>query len=307
MKNAPIVAVETVASDQRAAAQSYINWPSIIAGSFIAAATLLVLMPFGAAIGLSLTSAIPGQGTSAGTVAWLAIIWFAFMHLYSVGLGGYVTGRLRPVVAGAKVEEIRFRDGISGLVMWGLGIIVSMTLVFSTIANVAGGAASTASQALGPAVSSAIQAAAPSLSADYLTDVFLRGQVQPGATNSATPRSDADVRAEIGRVLANGAANGDVTDDDRRYIAGLITQRTGAPEAEALARVNTTIARAKQIKDTAAAKAKETAEAVRKSTASAAFWMTLLSLLTGVAAWYFAQLGGQHRDENRYGAYFGSK
>jgi hypothetical protein len=302
MQTAPITSVTDVhANDQSSiAAPSYINWTAIAAGSFIAAATLLVLIPFGAAIGLSMTSAKPGEGASASTLSWMAIIWFALMHLYSAGVGAYITGRLRPPVSGGNIDETRFRDGISGLVMWGIGIIVSTLFVLASVMGAAGTVATTASQTLAPIASAAAQSASPAIGIDYVTDMFLRGTAQSGAPANAAARSDGEIRAEIGRMMATSLSTGDVSEDDRRYIAALISQRTGLAEADARSRVNDTIARAKQTRDIAADKAKAVAEATRKTVASAAFWMTVLSLMTGVAAWYFAQLGGQHRDENRY-------
>jgi hypothetical protein len=280
---------------------SFVNWASIAAGSFIAAATLLVLMPFGAAVGLSMTSVNSGQGASASTIGWLAITWFALTHVYSAGLGGYVTGRLRPTVGKAKVDEVRFRDGMGGLIMWAVGIIVSTTFMASVLANVVGTAATTARQALEPVAAIAARGVAPNVSPEYLTDLFLRGSPQAAATPA---RTDADIRAEVGRVMATGAVNGEVSDDDRRYLATVVAQRTGLSEADARIRVNEAFARANQLRDAAQSRAKEAAETARKATASAAFWMTILSLMTGVAAWYFAQLGGRHRDEGRYGISF---
>jgi hypothetical protein len=302
MQTAPI----TVSRDNiTPTAVPYLSWTSIAAGSLLAAATLLILMPFGASIGLGMTSVTSADGASAATVGWFAIFWFAAVHLYSVASGAYVAGRLRPKLTTLKAGEVEFRDGMSGIVMWAIGVVISTTVMVSALTGATSSATSAISRLVGPAVATAAQSAAqsatPGLSSEYVTDLFLR--TGPGQSSAAavTPRSDADVRAEISRVIAGAAAAGDMSEEDRRYVAGLIASRTGLSETDARNRVNDTVARAKQAKDDAIAKGKAAAESARKLAASAAFWMTVLAFLTGITAWYMAIMGGRHRESDLYG------
>ena len=223
------------------------------------------------------------------------MLWLAFMYLYAISSGAYVTGRLHPKVADAKVEEVEFRDGINGVVMWGVGMIVSALFTIFSLTAAVGTVASTVGPAVGAAASTAASAAAPH--ADYFADLFLRSTT---AAPGATPRSDTEVRAEIGRILAAGVYAGKLTDGDRQYLATLVGRATGLPEAEARTRVDANIAEATRLRNEAAAKAQAAAEAARKLAAQAGFWVAVLSLLSGIAAWYSAQLGGRHRDAGRY-------
>ena len=113
-------------------------------------------------------------------------------------------------------------------------------------------------------------------------------------------KSDADVRAEIGRILAASAASGSVSDQDKQYLATLVAQRTGLSENDAKARVDEGIKRVTEIKDQAVAKAQAAAEAAWKGASQAAFWTVILSLLSAIAAMYAARLGGRHRDEGMF-------
>ncbi|MDZ4843456.1 MAG: hypothetical protein SH859_15125 [Hyphomicrobium aestuarii] len=275
---------------------AYLNWSSILAGSVLLAATLMVLTPFGAAIGLSMTSAYTGQGASGTTIGILAIFWFAFVHLYAAGVGGYVAGRLRPVAGDGNADEVAFRDGMNGLVVWAVGIVLSMVVLMLGLMSAAQTAATTSAIAMAPAMANAMPASnSATLSPEYVTDLFLRPVGQ--ATPAPTPRSPEDVRAEIGRIVATGVVSGDLAEGERQYLSTLIARQSGLSQADATARVNETITRMKQTRDEAAARARAAAEAARQTTAMAMFWMTLLSLLTGAAAWYAAQMGGRHRND----------
>lgn len=287
--------------------REYLSWPAILAGNAVAGGFILVLLPLGIAAGLSMTSVYAGQSASGSTIGALAIFWLAFVYLFSVSAGAYVAGRLRPRINDANLEEIRFRDGMNGFVFWGVGMILSALFTFMTVASAVGTVTQAAGQAAGGIVSGAGAAAAPALSqaspavsTDYLADLFLRSTSNATPPQQANTRSDEDVRAEIGRIMTRSAASGEVDEADKTYLAQLIAQRTGLSEADARARVDQTVKRAVEMRDSAVQQAKSAAEEARKVSARAAFWTAIASLLTGIAAWYAAQLGGRHRDENRY-------
>ena len=54
---------------------SYVDWGAVIAGAVVAAALSLVLLTFGSALGLGLTSLEPGEGVSPLWLAVAAAIW----------------------------------------------------------------------------------------------------------------------------------------------------------------------------------------------------------------------------------------
>jgi len=71
MSDAIVTAPAVTAADER----SYVDWPAIIAGAVVTAAISLVLLTFGSAIGLSLTSAYEGSGISAAGFSIAAALW----------------------------------------------------------------------------------------------------------------------------------------------------------------------------------------------------------------------------------------
>lgn len=278
-----------------------VDWPAIIAGGVIAAGMSFLLLSFGSAVGLAVASPFANEGASAATIGILAVLWFAFSQLYSFAVGGYVAGRLRsPAGDTTDRDEIQFRDGIGGLLVWASALVISAVLVASTAAGVARMAASGAGQAVG----SAATVAAPAVpSADYLTDVFLRTTMSasPTASASALPaQSDADMRAEVGRILSTGVARGQMTDDDKQRLASLISVKSSIPQEEARKRVDDAITKADAVQQDVKRRAQAVAETARSTTSRAAFWATVIMMLTGVAAWYAAKLGGHHRDERTF-------
>lgn len=274
--------------------RQYINWPAVFAGNAITGGLILVMLPLGAAAGLAMTSAYPGNSAAATTLGWTAVLWLAFMYLSSVFAGGYVVGRLRPRVGDSNLDEVYFRDGMNGLVFWGVGMIVSALFTFLTVSSAVG----TATSAVGQAVAGAATSAGNALTAntDYISDLLLRQAPSGGAIPSGQPSSDTELRSQIGRILTAGAASGAVNDQDRQYVAALVAQRTGLSEGDARARVDEGIKRANEMKEQAIATAQATAEGARKAAAQLAFWTALLSLVAGLAAIFAARLGGQHRD-----------
>ena len=281
-----------------AESRQYVSWPAVFAGFAVTGGLILAMLPLGAAAGLAMTSAYPGNSASSTTIGWTAILWLAFMYLFSISAGGYVVGRLRPRLGDAPVNEVRFRDGLNGFVFWGVWMIISALFTFFTVTSAIG----TATSAIGQAAGSAASGAASSLSSvntDYVADILLRSSTGSPAQGT-NPKSDADVRAEIGRILAASAASGSMSDQDKQYLATLIAQRTGLSENDAKARVDEGIKRVTEIKDQAVAKAQAAAEAARKGASQAAFWTAILSLLSAIAAMYAARLGGRHRDEGMF-------
>jgi hypothetical protein len=276
----------------KAATPTSISWAAVFAGNAVTGGLILVMLPLGAAGGLAMTSAYRAESFSGTTIGVAAILWLAFMYLYSISAGGYVVGRLRPKVGDANLHEVRFRDAINGFVFWGVGMIVSALFTFVTLSSAVGTASSAVGQAVGGAASSAVQNVNPS----YVADLMLRTTSNPATPSS--PRSEADVREEIG--LAASSATGQVSDNDKQYLATIVAQKAGLSEADARARVDDGLKRLSDLRDQALAKTKAAAEEARKRASQAAFWTAILSLLSGLAAMFAARLGGQHRDANRY-------
>jgi len=248
---------------------SHVEWGPVFAGALAAAALSFVLLSAAASLGLSLISAYPGH-SYAKTGGTLAALWSLIVTIGSFLLGGYIAGRLRSSWREASADEVAFRDGMHGFLVWSLGIVGGAFLVLLatiTTAQVSADVASTQGDTvLAPA-----------------TDTLLR-------TSPAAPAAAPLDRDDVARVLAISVANGQMTANDRSYLAQAVAQRAGISAADAEKRVDTALADAQRAVETA------------RKTAALTGLLTVSALLVGLAAaWYGAQRGGHNRDHNIWG------
>lgn len=266
-------------------AVSAASWPAIFAGAITAAATTLILVALGSGIGLAAVSPWPHSGASGTTFTVMTAIWLIVIQWVSALLGGYMTGRLRTKWVGMHTDEVFFRDTANGFVTWALATVVGAVLLTSAVATVS----EKGLQAATNVASSATASAAGSLSdsvTPYDVDRLLRA---PGTQKEA---AGADERAEVTRILAEGISTGEVSAEDRDYLAKLVAARTGVSEADAQKRVDNVITAEKA----AALKARQAADAARKAAALASIFMALALLIGAFIASAAAALGGRLRD-----------
>src|SRR4030081_2361782 len=112
----------------------YLEWGPVILGALGATAISLVLLTFGAALGLSVVSPYPYAGISAKGLAVLTGPYVALVTAASFGTGGYLAGRLRapwPKATGPQSTESHFRDGSYGFCVWALGVLLGLVLAVS--------------------------------------------------------------------------------------------------------------------------------------------------------------------------------
>lgn len=121
---------EVMVSDSR------VDWSAIIAGVVLTTAVGLILLAFGAGLGLSITSPYDGEGPNAALYAIAAGLWILWVQLLSFSIGGYVVGRLRPKQPDATPHEVEVRDGLHGLIVWGGGVIIAGLLAFGALGSV---------------------------------------------------------------------------------------------------------------------------------------------------------------------------
>jgi hypothetical protein len=293
--------VDTVADDivrvrggvRAAWAPPAISWGSIFGGAVAAAATALMLLALGSGVGFSSISAWPGRGISATTFGVATAVWLIIVQWLSSALGGYLAGRLRTKSVGLHTDEVFFRDTAHGFLSWATSVVIGVALLAAVTSWAAVEAARGASAVTAEAASAIAQGASEQgggLAADplgYLVDALFRA---PNPANA----NPADTRAEIVRLLATDLKNnGDVPENDKAYLAQLVSARTGLSQAEAEARVNDVITKAKAL----AATARQEADAARKATAYASFFMAFALLIGAFVAAASGALGGQHRDE----------
>lgn len=264
---------------------SYVDWPAIFAGTVLASAIAFVLLTFGSAVGLSLTSAREESGMSLFWIAIVAALWLLWVQISAYLAGGYLTGRLRRRKLDATEHESDMRDGSHGLIVWALGVLVSGLLAFSGI-TAAVSAATSAAGTAAEGVTTAATADEVVGQSGVLIDRFLR----PG-TPGAEPLS-ATERDEIVRVLVSSLTDGTLSDEDRQYLAGVVSVRSGLDQAQAQQRVDALWTQVQQ----AEATARELADRARRIGMVAAFMTAATLLVSAVAAYYGAVLGGNHRD-----------
>jgi hypothetical protein len=288
----------------------YVDWGPIIVGTLGALAITVVLMTFGGALGLSVTSAQPYAGLSAKALAVLAGLYTALVHVASFSAGGYLAGRLRTPWVTSDTVESHFRDGGHGFAVWALGVVLGAVFAFSGVsaalktavgATTAVASAGVAGAAANPQTPGALQQLSTQPT-DYAVDRVL-APAPGGAAPAANTGSRADLAGPIARAFAANANNPQLDARDRAALASLVSQRTGLPQADAEKRVDEAFAELKAAEQ----KARDAADKARKATLIAAFLAAATMAIGAAAACAGAALGARHRDERTLVVLFGSR
>ena len=291
-------AQEELASPESGA--SAVSWGAIIAGAVVASALSLALLMLGAGIGLVSVSPWSNNNVSVTTFGILAAAWFIAVQLFASGVGGYLAGRLRTRWVSVHTDEVYFRDTAHGLIVWGVGAIVTAWLLTSGATSVVSGAAhagGSAMEAAGTAVGAPIaQAVGQAVSSEgssaaYFTDMLFR------ADHPDTSGDPAAARAEVGRILVTDALSGEMPAADKAYVAQVVAARTGLSQADADKRVSEVVEHAKNAKDKAIDTAKAAADAARKTGVYVALWAFISLLIGAFSASFMATIGGRVRDD----------
>jgi len=247
---------------------SYVQWGPAIAGALAAAALAFVLHSFAAAIGLAVASTAPTWRDSSAMLHVLSGIYLVLAAIASFGLGGYIAGRLRTSWDGTA-EETEFRDGTHGLLVWAIGLVLTVLLTAA--------AAQSLTRLAAPAAS------APSVAGEniiaYDLDRLFRAERRPQDADLTYPRSEA------ARIILTSAGHTGMAADDRAYLVRLTAATTGLPPAEAQQRVDTTVAQAL-----------DNIRKARRAAVILAFMAGAAALVGAAVAWWAACTGGEHRD-----------
>jgi hypothetical protein len=248
----------------------YLQWSSILLGAFAATALSFVLVTFGASVGLGVTSAAPTWRDASAALWILSGIYLILQALLSFGLGGYVAGWVRTSIAAGTVRETEQTDGLHGLAVWALAVVMGATLAALL---------SAATLSRSPVAASSVRSSAAEPLLSYELDRLYRA-------GRRTPNIDlTSERAEAGRILLTASSHDGMSADDRTYLIQQVAGATGLAGADAERRVDNVIANAK----TAIARS-------RRSTVILAFSVATAILLGAIAAWAAACAGGRHRD-----------
>jgi hypothetical protein len=264
----------------------------VLAGAVVATAISFVLFTFGAGLGLSLTSPYPGEGVSVTAFGIVLALWILWVSVTSFFAGGYVAGRMRRRVS-LSAHEAEVRDGIHGILVWALGVLLGAFIATSTAAGIARTGADAAATAATGLTAALAKATDPLAS---MTDTLFRaGPTTATATTTPPNAVRGDPRGEAARIFANSAKTGDISADDQTYLAQLVSRETGLSEADAKTRVDTVV---KNYHDAVQA-ARDAAEKARKFTLMLAFLTAATLAVSAAAAWWAATRGGDHRDKAR--------
>jgi len=310
--------VAVVGSPSAGWAGGGISWSAVIAGAITAIAVSFIIVALGSGIGMAVVSPYSYSSPSATTMTVIGALWLVFAQAVGFAVGGYVAARARRVPTPLHTDEVRFRDGANGLVVWALGVFVTAIVLVAAVNKVenAAGAAAIGTLAVGTA-GSAATAHGPSV--NYFTDALLRSGPQNPANGAASAGGNAGAaipagapsstasggspgqalaareadnrqRVQIDRILVTSLGPNGISNDDRTYLAQLVAAQTGLSQNDARQRVETVVNQMKQ-------DATRAAETARKAAAYLSFW-TFMSLLFGaVCATLGGILGGDLRDE----------
>ena len=278
---------------------SGVSWGAIFAGAAAAAALSLILVLLGFGLGFSAVSPWAGEGVSAKGLGISTIIWLAATQIIASGLGGYIAGRLRVKWANMHGDEVYFRDTAHGFLAWCVATLVTATLVVGSVSSIVSGGVQAGASVAGGAASAMTQAAgtaAANTDGDqygYFVDSLFRDD-RPAAV------SDDAARGTVTRIFAQSLANGQLSAEDRTYLAQLVAQRTNLTQADAERRVDEIYARTQKAIADAKVKAQQAADTAAKVAALTSLWMFIALLAGAFFASLSATFGGRRRDAVEY-------
>jgi hypothetical protein len=264
--------LEPVAISVEGEQADYVQWTPAVAGALTAAALAFVLHSFAAAIGLAVSSTAPTWRDASMALQLLSGLYLVLVAIAAFGVGAYIAGRMRTPVDAAE-DEIEFRDGTHGLLVWAIAIVLTVLLAWAAaqsltrLAAPSGGPSGTAQSVAGENIIA------------YDLDRLFRAEKRPPNVDLSYARSEA------ARILLTTAGHSGITTDDRSYLVRLTAASTGLAAPEAQKRVETVISQAR-----------DNIRKARRTGVILAFAIGAAALLGAAVAWFAACAGGRHRD-----------
>jgi hypothetical protein len=271
-----ISSVPAASLDHSAPPNLYIHWSPTFGGGLIAAAVFFVLITFAAAVGLAVSSVSPTWRDASVGLVVLSGAWVVLTAVGSFALGGYIAGRTRSTWR-ASPDEVHFRDGLHGLLVWSIAVILGVGLTWASATTI--NQSTSKSNVAAPNTTATTSAREPSFLTFELDHLFW--------SDNRQQTNDPEVRAEAGRILETGLGRKDLAKDDHDHLVLLVSAQTGLSPADADHRVAQILSESRN----AAAKA-------RQSAVILAFTVAAALAAGAAAAWGSAVIGGRHRDEN---------
>jgi hypothetical protein len=298
---------------QRLRAGTAVSWGAILAGAVAAIAFSIMLLALGSGLGFAAISPWANRGASAATFAISGAIWLIVTQWLSSALGGYLAGRLRHRWLATHQHEVFFRDTAHGLITWSVATLTVVLLASASLGSLGSGAARSGATTAGfgsrggmESAPSLMMNARPGAGAGVDESMYGADRLFRVAPNHAAPTSPTGMapagtapeapnyRMEAVHIAATAASAGDVSEEDRSYLASLVAARTGITLDDAQKRVDAFVAHVKEV----AARAKAAADEARKAAAQAAIYTALAMLMGAFIASVAAAIGGRLRDEH---------
>lgn len=292
---------------------SAVSWAAILAGAAGAAALSMLLMILGSGLGFAVVSPWRAEGVSASTIGFAAIAWLSFTQLAASGMGGYLAGRLRTKWAAVHTDEVYFRDTAHGFLTWAVASLVTAMVLASVMGSMVSSGVNAGAAVAGTAVTSTAGSAATLASADsssgddnntlqYFVDSLFRAD-SSGSVTEASLQTNGQAgevlpipAGEVIRIFTQALRSGNLPQQDQRYIAQLVAQRTNLSTEDAQQRVSKGFTQVQTTLTEAENSVREAADTARKASAYAALWMTITLLLGAFVACLMAIFGGRQRD-----------
>jgi len=263
------MAVDTQVAATATDRSSSVSWGAVIAGAIGASALAFVLHSFAAALGLSLSSTAPTWRDTSFALVFLAGLYLILMAMASYSFGAYIAARVQAPLAGVS-SDTEFRDGMHGLLVWGLATLITGVLAIAA-------AQATQRLAAPSASTSSTSVAGENIIAYDLDRLFRSERRPPGNMDYA--------RAEAARILLTAPSHRGMQGDDRAYLVRLTAAMTGLAPPDAERRVGEVIA-----------SAQENLNRARRSGIVLGFMAGAAALIGAACAWYAACAAGRHRD-----------
>lgn len=256
---------DTVAISQ----EGNFSWTAVVVGALAATAFSFVILAFGSAIGLAVSSSAPTWRDTSIALVLLSGLFLILQALVSFALGGYVAGRLRRTTP-SSAALMETWDGAHGLAVWAIAVVLGAAVAVGTAAHTAASLAPMSS-------TSRATSSEPLLS--YELDRLLRSARRSPNVDVAAERS------EVGRTLLKANSHSGIPADDRAFLVAQVGALTGLSQPDAERRV-----------DTAIVDSRASIRRARASSVLLAFSLAAATLLGAVAAWFAAAAAGRHRD-----------
>jgi hypothetical protein len=245
---------------------SGVSWAAVIGGAFVAASLSLIMLSLGTGLGFSAVSPWASSGASTTALSAGAITWLILTQILASGLGGYLGGRLRTKWTNVHTDEVYFRDTAHGLLVWAVGMVITVGFLASAAISFAG---NRAADTRNGAQESSLDPNA------YFVDNLLRGN------NVADPSQ----HAEVARTFAHDMRLGALPEEDRSYLARIVSARSGVSASDAERKVTGVFG-----------DAQDAADHARKALGHLSLWLFVALLSGAFCASFAGTIGGKQRD-----------